>query len=98
MESLKLPFYSSMPGVLGSPPFPLPPWCPVKGRAGDVAWFSSHHMPDPSKSPSHDDGAHAVLVAAGKKMLAVILQHSEPYSKVESMQLEYSLSLVSVLY
>ena len=35
----------------------------------DAAWFSSHHMSDPSPSSSHDDGAHAVLVAAGKKML-----------------------------
>ena len=69
MESLKFPFYSSTPGVLGSPLFPLPLWCPVKGCVGDVAWLSSHHMPDPSPSPSHDDGAHAVLVAAGKKML-----------------------------
>ena len=67
MESLKLPFYSSTPGVLGSPPFPLPLWCPVKGCAGDVTWLSSHHMPNPSPSPSHS--AHAVLVAAGKKML-----------------------------
>ena len=50
-------------------PFPFPLWCPVKGCAGDVAWFSSHHMSDPSPSPSHDDGAHAVLVAAGEKML-----------------------------
>ena len=32
------------------------------------------------------------------RSLAVILQHSEPYSKVESTQLEYSLSLVSVLF
>ena len=70
MEGLiKLPFYSSPPGVFGSPPFPLPLWCPVKGCAGDVAWLSSHHMPDPSPSPSHDDGTHAVLVAAGEKML-----------------------------
>ena len=69
MEGLKLPFYSSTPGVLGSPPFPLPFWCPVKSCAGDVAWLYSHHMPDPSPSPSHDDGAHAVLVAAGQKML-----------------------------
>ena len=69
MEGLKLPFYSSTPGVLGSPPFPLPLCCPVKGCAGDVAWLSSHHMPNPSPSPSADDGAHAVLVAAGAKML-----------------------------
>ena len=26
-------------------------------------------MPDPSPSPSHDDGAHAIPVAAGEKML-----------------------------
>ena len=32
------------------------------------------------------------------RSLAVILQHSESYSKVESTQHEYSLSLVSVLY
>ena len=69
MESLKLPFYSSTPGVLGSPPFPLPLWYPVKGCAVNVAWLSSHHMPDPSPSPSHDDSAHAVLVAAGNKIL-----------------------------
>ena len=69
MEGLKLPFYSSTPGVLGSTPFPLPLWCPVKGCADDVAWLSSHHMSDPSPSPLHDDGAHAVLVAAGEKKL-----------------------------
>ena len=43
----------------------------MKGCAGDVAWPSSYHMSDPSPSPSHDDGAHAVLVAAGEKMLVV---------------------------
>ena len=69
MEGLELPFYSSTRGVLGSPSIPLPLWFPVKVCAGDVAWLSSHHMSDPSPSPSHDDGAHAVLVAAGEKML-----------------------------
>ena len=69
VEGLKLPFYSSTPGVLGSPPFPFPLRCPVKGCAGDVAWLSSHHMSDPSSLPSHDDGVHAVLVAVGEKML-----------------------------
>ena len=68
MEGLELPFYSSTPGVLGSPSFPFPLWCPVKGCAGDVAWLSSHHMSDPSPLPLHNDGAHAVLVAAGEKM------------------------------
>ena len=56
-----------MPGVLGSPPFPFPLWCPVKGCAGDVTWLSSDDMSDPS--PTYDDGAHAVLVAVGEKML-----------------------------
>ena len=69
MEGLKLPFYSSTRGVLGSPSFPLPLWCPVKGCAGDVAWLSPHHMSDPSLSPSHGDGTHAILVAAGEKLL-----------------------------
>ena len=64
MGGVKLPFYSSAPAVLGSSPFPFPLRCPVKG---DVAWLSSHHMSDPS--PSHDDGAHAVLVAVGEKVL-----------------------------
>ena len=26
-------------------------------------------MSDPSPSPSHDDGAHAIVIAAGKKIL-----------------------------
>ena len=69
MEGLELPFYSLTPGALGSPLFLLPLWCPMKGYAGDVAWLSLHHMSNPSPSPSHDDGAHAVVVAAGKKML-----------------------------
>lgn len=56
MEDLELPFYSSTTGVLGSPWFLLLLWCPVKGFVRDVA--------DPSPLPSHDDGAHAVLVAA----------------------------------
>ena len=30
----------------------------------------SHHISDPSPSPSHDDCDHAVLVAEGEKMLA----------------------------
>ena len=41
----------------------------MKGGAGDVVWLSSHHMSDRSLSPFHDDGAHAVLVTAGEKML-----------------------------
>jgi len=69
VEGLELPFYSSTPGILGSSPFPFSLWCPVKGCAGGVAWCSPRHMSNPSPSPSHDDGAHAVLVAVGEKML-----------------------------
>ena len=123
VEGLELPFYSSTPGVLGSHLSSFSLWCPVGGCAGDVAWRFSHHMSNPSASPSHDDDAHAVLVAVGEKMLvlgqnirrillrllvwkvdswlrslSVILQHSEPYSRVGSTQLWYSISLVLVLY
>ena len=69
MEGLEFPFPSSTPGVLASPSFPLPFWCPVKGCAGDVAWLSSHHMSDPSASPLQYDGAYAVLVAAGEMLV-----------------------------
>jgi len=69
VEGLELPFCCSTPGVLGSPPSLFSLWCPVEGCAGDVAWRSSHHMSNPSPSPSHYDGAHAVLVAVGEKML-----------------------------
>ena len=70
IEGLQLPFYGSTPGVLGSPLFPLPLSCPVKRSCmGDVAWLSSHHMSDPSPLLLHVDGAHAVLVAVGMKML-----------------------------
>ena len=40
----------------------------MKGCAGHVAWPSSHDMSDPSQSPLHDDGAHAVLGTAGENM------------------------------
>lgn len=56
------------PVLLGLPRFPLPLWCPVQGCAGNVARLSSHHMSDPSPSPSYDNGTHAVLLAAGEKM------------------------------
>ena len=92
MQGLEVSFRSSTPRVLGSPSFPFPLWCLVMGCAGDVAWFSSHHMSDPSPSPSHDDGVHAVLVAAGEKMLLEdglrpeYSQHSSKILGVESGQ------------
>jgi len=39
VEGLEFLFYSSMSGVLVSPPFPFSLQCPVKGCAGDVAWL-----------------------------------------------------------
>ena len=87
MEGFKLSFYSLMPDPLRLPLFQLPLWCPVKGCVGDVAWLFSHHMSDPSPSPSHDDGAHAVClsVAAGKKVLVgdgLRPEYSQDSSKV----------------
>ena len=57
----------------------------MKGCAGDVAWLSSYHMSDPSPLPSRDNGAHAVLVAAGEKMLVgdgLGSEYSQDSSKV----------------
>ena len=59
----------------------------MKGWAGDASWLSSHHMSDPS--PSHDDGAHAVLFAAGEKMLVgddLRPEYSQDSSKVLSVE------------
>ena len=77
MEGLEFAFYSSMPGI--------PLWCPVEGCVGDVALLSSHYISDPSPLPSHDDGVHAVLVTASKKMLVgdgLGPEYSEDSSKV----------------
>ena len=55
----------------------------MKGCAGDVA--SILITSNPSPSPSPDDGAHAVLVAAGEKSLVgdgLEPQYSEDFSKV----------------
>ena len=38
----------------------------MKGCASDVVLLSPHYVTNPSPSPSHDDGLHAVLIAAGK--------------------------------
>ena len=35
----------------------------------DVSGLLSHHMADPFPSPSDDDRVHALLVAAGEKLL-----------------------------
>ena len=127
MEGLEFPFYSSTPGLLGSPSFLLPLCCPVKGCAGDIAWLSSHHMSEPFPSrlrmitvpmlPWLQQARRSWLeMVSGQNVrrillrflvwkvdsllrsLSVNLQHSEPYSRVESTQLWYSLSLVLVLY
>ena len=129
MEGLELPFYSSTPGVLGSPSFPFPLWCPVKGYAGDVAWLSSHHhMSDPVHlhrlrimrvsmlswlqqarrcwlEMVSGQNIRRILVRflvwKGDSLVrsfSVILRPSEPYIRVVSTQLWYSLSLVLVLY
>ena len=69
----------------------------MKGFAGDVAWLSSHHMSDPSPSPLRDDGAHAVLVAAGEKMLVgdgLGPGYSQDSSKVLGMEDEEFVEVV----
>ena len=58
-----------MPGDLGSSSPASPLWCPVKGCASDVVLLPSHDMFDPFSSSSHNDGSHAVLVAASRKFL-----------------------------
>ena len=40
----------------------------MKGCASDVVLLSSHDVPNPSPSPSHNDGLHAVLIAAGDRV------------------------------
>ena len=69
MEGLQFPFYSSAPGVLGSPPLALSLWCPMKGCAGDVVPLSSADLPYPSPPPLLNYCFHAVLIAAGEKFL-----------------------------
>ena len=66
MHGLELCLHSSAPGVSRSSPLALSFRCPVKGCASDVVLLSPHDVPNPSPSPSHDDGLHAVLIAAGK--------------------------------
>ena len=68
IEGLDLPFYSSTPDFrfLGRPGFCFPSGV-HKGSARDVVCLSSRHKSDLSSSPSPDDVAHAVLVAAGER-------------------------------
>ena len=61
----------------------------MKGCAGDVAWFSSRHMSDPPPSLSHDGGAQAVLVTAGRKMSVgdcLELEYSQDSSKFPGVE------------
>ena len=46
-------------------------------------------MSDPSPSPSHDDGLHALLVAAGEKLLvgdSLRLENTQDLSEVLCME------------
>ena len=120
-------FYSSKPGVLGSPSFPLSLWC-VQWRSvremllGSLLITCLIHlhrlrtMMVPMLSWLQRARRCWLEVASGQNIrrillrylvwkmdsflrsLSVILQHSELYSRVESTQLWYSLSLVLVLY
>ena len=63
----------------------LPLWCPMKGCVGDAPWLSSQHMSNPSPSPSHDGGFHAVLDAEGEKIFVgdgLGSEYSQDSSKV----------------
>ena len=39
-----------------------------------LAWLSSHHMSNPSPSPSHDVGVRVVLVGAGEHIRMFLLR------------------------
>ena len=54
----------------------------MKGCASDVVLLSSHDVPNPSPSPSHDDGLHAVLIAAGDRVDGVRLKDLHDYPEV----------------
>ena len=41
----------------------------MKGCVSDVILLSPHDVLNPSPSPSHNDGLHAVLIAAGRWLL-----------------------------
>ncbi|PFX19361.1 hypothetical protein AWC38_SpisGene16220 [Stylophora pistillata] len=69
MEGLQFCLHRSAPGVLRPSSFLFPLRCPVEGRAGDVVLLPPHNMSNPSPSPLHDDGPHAVLVASCEKFL-----------------------------
>ena len=66
IKGLRLSLHSSAPGVLGSSSFSLSFWCPMEGYVCDVVEFSSEHIPDPSPSPSHENGVHALLMTLRK--------------------------------
>ena len=68
LHGLELYFHSSAPRVSWSSPRALSFRCLVKGCASDVVLLSSHDVPNPSPSPSHDDSLHAVLIAAGDRV------------------------------
>ena len=60
-----------------------------EGSACDAALLSAGDMSDPSPSPSHDDGLHALLVAAGEKLLvgdSLRLENTQDPSEVLCME------------
>ena len=69
LHGLELCPHSSAQAVSWSSPLALSFRCPLKDCANDVVLFSPHDVPNPSLSPSHDDGLHAVLIAAGDQLL-----------------------------
>ena len=66
LHGLQLCLDSLASAVSWSSPVALSFRCPVKGCANDVVLLSPRAVPNPSLSPLHDDGLHAVLTAAGE--------------------------------
>ena len=69
LHGLEPCLHRSAPGVSWSSPILLSFRRPMKGCASDIVLLSPPDVPNPSPSPSHDDGLHAFLIAAGEKLL-----------------------------
>ena len=66
LHGLDLCLHSSASAVSRSSPLVLSFRCLIKGCTSDVVLLSPHDVSDPSPSPSHVNGQHAVLIAAGE--------------------------------